>query len=138
MLDLTLYGGQKPVRLKEIAARQEISLKYLEQIISVLQKGRYVKSIRGPQGGYCLMREPKDYTVGQILRLIEGELAPVACLEEAANPCSRQELCVTLRLWKELDLAIKGVVDKYTLADLAAWSGEALEKGCCEQRGCEQ
>lgn len=118
MLDLALYGDRQPVRLKEIAARQEISLKYLEQIISVLQKANYVKSIRGPQGGYLLMREPKDYTVGQILRLIEGELAPVACLAGETNPCSRQETCVTLKLWQELDQAIRGVVDKYTLADL--------------------
>lgn len=124
MLDLALYGNQEPVRLKDVAKRQEISIKYLEQIISVLQKAGYVKSIRGAQGGYHLMKAPEDYTVGMILRLIEGDLAPVACLEDEVNQCPRQASCVTLRLWKELDAAIRGVVDKYTLADLVEWSKE--------------
>lgn len=124
MLDLALYENREPVRLKEVAKRQEISIKYLEQIISVLQKAGYVKSIRGAQGGYRLMKAPQDYTVGMILRLIEGDLAPVACLEDEVNHCPRQTSCVTLRLWKELDAAIRGVVDKYTLADLAEWSKE--------------
>lgn len=124
MLDLALYENQEPVRLKDIAARQEISLKYLEQIISVLQKGGYVKSIRGPQGGYHLMKAPSEYTVGMILRLIEGDMAPVACLEDEVNQCPKQGECVTLRLWKELDEAVKGVIDKYTLADLVDWSRE--------------
>lgn len=124
MLDLALYENQEPVRLKDIAARQEISLKYLEQIISVLQKAGYVKSIRGPQGGYHLMKAPSEYTVGMILRLIEGDMAPVACLEDEVNQCPKQGECVTLRLWKELDEAVKGVIDKYTLADLVDWSRE--------------
>lgn len=124
MLDLALYGNQEPVRLKDVAKRQEISIKYLEQIISVLQKAGYVKSIRGAQGGYHLMKAPEDYTVGMILRLIEGDLAPVACLEDEVNQCPRQAACVTLRLWKKLDAAIRGVVDKYTLADLVEWSKE--------------
>ena len=72
------------------------------------------------------MKEPKEYTVGMILRLIEGDLAPVACLEDEVNPCSRQGECVTLRLWKELDAAVKGVIDKYTLEDLVEWSGEGV------------
>lgn len=124
MLDLALYGNQEPVRLRDVARRQEISIKYLEQIISVLQKAGYVRSIRGAQGGYHLMKAPEDYTVGMILRLIEGDLAPVACLEDEVNQCPRQASCVTLRLWKELDAAIRGVVDKYTLADLVEWSKE--------------
>lgn len=124
MLDLALYGNEEPVRLKDVAKRQEISIKYLEQIISVLQKAGYVKSIRGAQGGYHLMKAPEDYTVGMILRLIEGDLAPVACLEDEVNQCPRQAACVTLRLWKELDAAIRGVVDKYTLADMVEWSKE--------------
>ena len=124
MLDLALYGNQEPVRLKDVAKRQEISIKYLEQIISVLQKAGYVKSIRGAQGGYHLMKATEDYTVGMILRLIEGDLAPVACLEDEVNQCPRQASCVTLRLWKELDAAIRGVVDKYTLADMVEWSKE--------------
>ncbi len=124
MLDLALYENQEPVRLRDVAERQNISMKYLEQIISVLQKAGYVKSIRGPQGGYHLMKAPEDYTVGMILRLIEGDLAPVACLLDEVNQCPRQTSCVTLRLWKELDAAVRGVVDKYTLADLVDWSRE--------------
>lgn len=124
MLDLALSENREPIRLKEVAKRQEISIKYLEQIISVLQKAGYVKSIRGAQGGYRLMKAPRDYTVGMILRLFEGKLAPVACLEDEINQCPRQSSCVTLRLWEELDAAIRGVVDKYTLADLAEWAKE--------------
>lgn len=126
MLDLALDNGQKPARLKDVAARQDISLKYMEQIIAVLQKADYVTSIRGPQGGYRLTRAPEDYTVGMILRLIEGNLAPVACLQEEINSCPRRETCVTLRLWRELDDAIRGVIDKYTLADLVEWSREGV------------
>ena len=123
-LRLAQHESKEPVRLKDIAARQEISLKYLEQIISVLQKAGYVRSIRGPQGGYQLKQPPQEYTVGDILRLIEGDLAPVSCLEAGAKPCRRQSGCGTLRLWRELDEAIRGVLDRYTLKDLLDWSGE--------------
>ena len=121
MLDLALNNNGEPVRIKDIAARQEISDKYLEQIISTLNKAGYVKSIRGPQGGYLLTREPKKYTVGMILRLTEGSLAPVACLEDEVNSCPRQESCATLRLWQMLDKAIGDVVDGVTLEDLVEW-----------------
>lgn len=124
MLDLALHEEQEPVRLKEIAARQDISNKYLEQIIGVLQKAGCVRSIRGPQGGYHLTKEPKEYSVGMILRLIEGDMAPVSCLEEAENHCPRQSSCVTLRLWRELDEAVKSVIDRYTLEDLMDWYRE--------------
>ena len=77
MLDLAIYDKGEPVRIRDIAARQEISEKYLEQIIAILNKAGFVRSIRGPQGGYHLMRAPKEYTVGMILRLTEGSLAPV-------------------------------------------------------------
>lgn len=123
MLDLALAENQV-VRLKDAAARQGISLKYLEQIISVLQKCGYVKSMRGPGGGYMLAKKPEQYTVGMILRQIEGSLAPVACLDGEENDCVRQESCVTLRLWKMLYEAINGVVDQVTLADLVAWERE--------------
>lgn len=124
MLDLSLNNNGEPVRIKDIAARQEISDKYLEQIISTLNKAGYVKSIRGPQGGYLLAREPEKYTVGMILRLTEGSLAPVACLEDEVNSCPRQDSCATLRLWQMLDKAISDVVDKVTLADLVEWQGQ--------------
>lgn len=125
MLDLALQNSGEPVRLKDAAARQEISLKYLEQIISVLQKLGYVKSIRGPLGGYRLAKPPEAYTAGMIIRAIEGDMAPVSCLEENSGQCPRQADCVTLRLWRELDEAIQGVLEKYTLADLAEWAQAA-------------
>lgn len=124
MLDLALNNTGEPVRIREIAARQEISDKYLEQIISVLNKAGYVRSLRGPQGGYRLTREPEKYTVGMILRLTEGALTPVPCLDDEVNLCARQETCVTLRLWKMLDEAVCGVVDKVTLADLVEWQNQ--------------
>ncbi|WP_310603112.1 RrF2 family transcriptional regulator [Anaerosporobacter sp.] len=127
MLDLALDGTGEPVRIKDIASRQEISDKYLEQIISVLNKAGYVKSLRGPQGGYKLSKDPKDYTVGMILRLIEGSLAPVACLEDEVNQCARQDECATLILWEKLYTAIKDVVDNYTLADLVEWQTERAD-----------
>lgn len=127
MLDLALNNTGEPVRIKDIASRQEISDKYLEQIISVLNKAGYVKSIRGPQGGYRLAREPEKYTAGMILRLTEGSLAPVPCLDDEINLCERQEACVTLRLWRMLDDAISGVVDKVTLADLVEWQNQITE-----------
>lgn len=126
MLDLALHDTDAPVRIKDIAARQEISDKYLEQIISGLNKAGYVKSIRGPQGGYKLAKTPSYYTVGMILRLTEGSLAPVACLDDEVNQCTRQESCATLELWRRLDDAIKSVVDTITLADLVEWQEEKI------------
>lgn len=123
MLDLALEENQM-VKLKDVAKRQDISMKYLEQIISVLQKCGYVKSMRGPGGGYMLARKPGEYTVGMILRQIEGSLAPVACLDDDVNTCERSGECVTLRLWQMLYDAINGVVDKVTLEDLVTWEKE--------------
>lgn len=124
MLDLAIHDTGEPVRIKDIAARQEISDKYLEQIISSLNKAGYVKSIRGPQGGYRLTKKPEQYTVGMILRLTEGSLAPVACLDDEVNSCTRQDTCATLRLWKMVNDSVSGVVDKVTLADLVEWQNE--------------
>ncbi len=121
MLDLALNEKEEPIRVKEIAVRQEISDKYLEQIISVLTKAGYVKSLRGPQGGYRLVKAPGDYTVGSILRLTEGNLSPVVCLDDEVNLCERKEDCMTLPLWEKLDEAIRGVVDHVTLQDLIDW-----------------
>ena len=127
MLDIAQHDTGSPVRVKDIAARQKISDKYLEQIISNLHKAGYVKSIRGPQGGYLLTKKPQEYTVGMILRLTEGSLAPVGCLEGDIIDCDREDNCVTLRVWKELDEAIRGVVDRITLADLLEWSEEQAD-----------
>ena len=111
MLDLALNNTGEPVRLKDVAKRQEISEKYLEQIISILNKAGFVKSVRGPAGGYSL---------GMILRLTEGSLAPVDCVEDGAD-CGREDQCVTVMLWKKLNDAINSVVDNITLADLVEW-----------------
>ena len=121
MVDLAVHGDGEPVKIKDIANRQNISGKYLEQIISILSRAGYVRSIRGNQGGYYLSRPAAEYTVGSILRITEGSLAPVDCLSGGDNPCARQMDCVTLRLWRELNEAISGVVDKYTLEDLVQW-----------------
>ena len=121
MLDLALNDTGEPVRIKDISIRQEISDKYLEQIVSVLNKAGFVKSIRGPQGGYRLTKKPEEYTVGAILRLTEGSLAPVSCLEDENNRCERQKQCATLILWEKINEAVSGVVDNVTLADLVEW-----------------
>lgn len=118
MLDLAMNEDGNVVRIKDIAARQGISDKYLEQIISILNKAGYVRSVRGPQGGYCLKKSPQEYTVGMILRLTEGSLAPVPCVEEDALECEREECCATVEVWKKLNLAVNDVVENITLADL--------------------
>ena len=121
MLDIALNDAKTPVRIKDIAERQQISDKYLEQIVSSLNKAGCVKSLRGPQGGYRLTKKPEEYTVGMILRLIEGSLAPVACLDDDINNCTRADRCPTLILWEKLYDAISEVVDNITLADLISW-----------------
>ena len=121
MIDLAIHDQGKCIRIKDIAKRQEISEKYLEQIISILNRAGYIKSVRGPQGGHRLARSPREYTVGMILRLTEGSLSPVLCLDDDINQCSRQSQCATLYLWKKLDNAISDVVDNVTLEDLVQW-----------------
>ena len=128
MLDLALNDTGEYITIKSISARQEISDKYLEQIITVLSRAGYVKSSRGSQGGYKLARPAKEYTVGMILRLIEGDLVPVACMEDEPNQCPRASKCVTLDVWKQLNDAINGVVDHITLADLMMKQNEKMAK----------
>lgn len=118
MLDLALHNTGEPVKLKDIAGRQGISEKYMEQIISILNKASYVRSIRGAQGGYQLMMEPKEYTIGMILKLTEGDLAPVACVSEHAVECTRNESCATMVVWKKLYDAMNDVLEGMTLQDL--------------------
>lgn len=118
MLDLAANYNGEYISLKVISQRQNISNKYLEQIITILSKAGYVKSVRGSNGGYKLAKSPENYTVGMIIRLTEGSLAPVACLEGEENDCARSESCVTLSVWKKLYKAINEVVDNITLEDL--------------------
>lgn len=128
MLDLAIYNTGAPISLKDVAKRQQISEKYLEQIISVLNKGGAVRSIRGAQGGYLLKKEPAEYTVGMILRLTEGDLSPVDCVECGDSGCEQKSDCVTVRVWEELNEAINSVVDRITLADLVEWQKEKTQE----------
>jgi Rrf2 family protein len=120
MLDLAMQSTDEYIPLKQVSERQDVSIKYLEQIINILVKAGYVKGVRGSKGGYKLSNTPESYTVGMILRLTEGSLVPVACLEDTENVCPRRNECLTLPLWKKLDDAINSVVDNITLADLIA------------------
>ncbi|MBQ2803821.1 MAG: Rrf2 family transcriptional regulator [Lachnospiraceae bacterium] len=128
MLDLALQNTEETIKVKEIANRQGLSEKYLEQIIAILNKAGYVKSIRGAQGGYRLTKAPEEYTVGMILRLTEGSLAPVACLDEREENCERCDTCETLAVWKELYTAVNQVVDNITIADLVQKHNSHLAK----------
>lgn len=127
MLDLAVHASGDPIRLKDVARRQNISEKYLEQIISVLNKAGYVRSIRGPQGGYVLQKTPEEYTVGMILRLTEGSLCPVECVEEKGNLCAMEKDCTTRILWQKLNDAINSVVDTVTLEDLVNWRAQQAD-----------
>lgn len=118
MLDLAVNDTGECIKVKDIAARQNLSEKYLEQIIAVLNKAGYVSSVRGAQGGYRLTKLPEEYTVGMILRLTEGSMAPVSCLEEGAPVCDRADCCETLEVWQDLYDAINRVIDGVTIADL--------------------
>ena len=124
MIDLAENSSGNPVSLKDVAKRQGISDKYLEQIISVLNKAGYVRSVRGAQGGYLLKNDPEAYTVGMILRQTEGSLAPVSCIVDDEIICDRQEQCVTSIVYKKINDAISNVVDNITLQDLVDWQSE--------------
>ena len=118
MLDLALADSSEPIPLRDVAKRQDISDKYLEQIVTQLSRADLVRSVRGAKGGYHLTRDPEDCTVGAILRTVEGSIAPVSCLDDEVNQCARCKECVTLDLWAQVDQAISNVVDHVTLADL--------------------
>lgn len=126
MLDLAANETSGYVKVKQIAERQEISEKYLEQIISILNKAGFVRSARGAQGGYRIARDANQFTVGMILRLTEGSLSPVACLDDKVNECERCDTCETLGVWSELADAINTVVDGVTIADLLEKQQERL------------
>lgn len=117
MLDLSTNYTGNYIPLKAIAQRQDISDKYLEQIIHQLSKQKFVESIRGAQGGYKLSRLPAQYTVGEILRAVEGSLAPVSCLD-CNTPCTRIESCLSVGLYKKIQNAVDQIVDNTTLQDL--------------------
>ena len=118
MVDLALNDCGEYIRLKEISQRQEITIKYLEQIMPLLTKAGYVRSYRGNNGGYMLARNPKEYTMGDILRTAEGSLAPIACIEDHPNRCTRSQECLTLPFWEGMWRVINEYADSVTLADI--------------------
>lgn len=118
MLDLALYDEGRLIPLREISKRQGITIKYLEQVMNLLSKAGYVRSVRGAGGGYRLAKQPSEYTIGDILRVAEGSLAPVSCLEDVINQCPRNMGCMTLKFWEGLAEAIDNYVDGITLEDL--------------------
>lgn len=118
MLDIAIHDDGKYIPLKDIAKRQNLTVKYLEQIISLLNKAGYLQSLRGNTGGYRLAKNLDEYVVGDILRVTEGDLAPVACLKKCGDFCQREDICNTVSFWRGLDKVINEYVDSYTLKDL--------------------
>lgn len=117
MVDLAMNDGGGPVSLRDVAQRQGLSDKYLEQIVTPLSRAGLVRAVRGAGGGYLLTKPAGEYTVGDILRPLEGDLAPVECATDAEY-CEQCDNCVTLELWQEIHRAVSAVVDGVTLADL--------------------
>lgn len=118
LIDLAEHSEEERIPLKDIAERQQISQKYIESIMTLLSKNGFVDGVHGKGGGYKLNRAPEDYKVGDILRLTEGTLAPVACLGKSAEPCPKKADCRTISMWTKLDDLIEGYLDSVTLADL--------------------
>ena len=118
MIDLAEHQGEGYIPMKDVAKRQGISLKYMEKLLPALVKNNIVEGLQGKSGGYRLTRKPEEYTLGEILRLTEGSLAPVACLECGAAYCDRAAQCKTLPVWTELDRIVNSYLDSVTIADL--------------------
>lgn len=127
LADMAEHQAAGYVPLKEIAERQEISEKYLESIVKTLVAEGILIGLRGKGGGYRLQKSPDEYKVGDILRLMEGGLAPVACLENNAKPCRRMAECRTLPMWQGLDSVINEYLDKFTLADLVKRDADGFD-----------
>ncbi|MDA8335354.1 MAG: Rrf2 family transcriptional regulator [Peptococcaceae bacterium] len=127
VLDIAIHQRSGPVALNSIAKREDISEGYLEQLMALLKRAGIVRSVRGAQGGYLLTRNPKDLTVGEIIRVLEGPVAPVACVA-GDNPeeCHRAASCVTRLVWEKLAECISGVLDSFRLEDLVQ---EAAKRG---------
>ena len=118
MIDLAEHQNDTYIPMKDVANRQNISLKYIEKIMPVLSKNHIVEGVHGKGGGYRLTRNPEDYTVGEILRLTEGDMAPVTCLEGNSLPCEKTAQCRTLPMWTDFYKLINEYFDGITIADL--------------------
>ena len=129
MLDLAQNFGEKPIPLKRVAERQNVSEHYLEQLIAMLKKAALVKSVRGAQGGYLLAREPSQVTVGDVFRAMEGPVAPLYCVsEEDPGDCDKSDYCITRSVWARVRDGIVAVIDSITLEDLCREAEEALNR----------
>lgn len=118
MIDLAQHNTGEYITLMDIAKRQEISEKYLESIVVILSRNDFVQSLRGKGGGYRLIKEPSEYTVGSILRITEGSFAPVSCLEKQPNRCERASYCKTLHMWEGLQKVVEEYFEGITIQDL--------------------
>lgn len=118
LIDLAENDNGTYIPMKVVAGRQGISLKYLEHILPMLKQRNIIEGIQGKGGGYRLVRKPEEYTVGEILRIVEGDFAPVSCLECGAEPCDRADQCRTISMWKKLQNMIGEYFDGITLKDL--------------------
>lgn len=118
LLDLAQHQGEGYIAMNKVAQRQGLSLKYIEKIMPVLSKNKYVEGVHGKGGGYRLSRDPKEYRVGDILRLAEGDLAPVTCLQCNAEKCERADTCPTLPMWTEFYDMVNNYFDSISLSDL--------------------
>ena len=127
MIDVAMYQDKGYVSLKDSSTREQISIKYLEQVASLLTRSNMLVSFRGNNGGYMLSRNPKDYTIGEILRASEGSLAPVACLECQENFCNKKDTCSTIEFWKGFNDTINNYVNNVTLEDLVERQRAKLE-----------
>lgn len=129
IFDLAQHFGPEPVSVKNIAERQNLSEHYLEQLIAMLKKAGLVKSFRGSQGGYTLARDPAGITVGEVVRALEGPIAPVFCVsEESPGDCDEADYCITRTVWARVRDGIAGVMDSITLEDMCREAKEALRK----------
>jgi len=119
LIDLAEHSGDKEyIAMKDVAERQDLSLKYLEKILPQLVKGNLLEGVHGKGGGYKLLRKPAQYSVGEVLRLTEGDLAPVTCLECDSEACNRQEKCRTLKMWTKFYELTNNFFDSISIADL--------------------
>ena len=126
LVDLAEHQGEGYMTLREVAQRQDISEKYLESIVKTLVRSEMVEGLRGKGGGYRLAKAPEQLNVREILLLMEGTLAPVACLEECSKPCEKMSACRTLKLWRGLDQVVQEYLNRFTVADLMA-RGESFD-----------
>ena len=126
MIDIAAYSNGGVVSLKDISSRQGISIKYLEQVVSLLTRSQLLISVRGNNGGYRLVKEPKDYNVGEILLAAEGTLAPVSCLQTEVNTCPRALGCATIDFWHGFYKVVNDYVNGVTLEELATKEREKI------------